>query len=117
MLSGGGTILGGTYQKDNSDPIPDPNIATRIMKRALESVPKLVDEGQGLEGLDIVRHAVGLRPVREGGARVEKDTVDGTRVVHNYGHGGFGYQVSFGCAETVVQLVKGVAHGEDELRL
>ena len=59
--------------------------------------------GQG--GLDVVRHGVGLRPAREGGVRLESERVDGVWVVHNYGHAGWGYQGSYGCAERVVELV------------
>ncbi|KAJ5832747.1 hypothetical protein N7474_001058 [Penicillium riverlandense] len=105
---GGGTVLGGSYQKHNWDALPDPNLAIRIMKRAIASAPQLVQKGQGIEGLDIIRHGVGLRPLREGGPRVEKDNVDGVNIVHNYGHGGFGYQASYGCAEAAVSLVKEV---------
>lgn len=101
---GGGTILGGTYTKGSWDPNPDPNIAIRIMKRAVETLPALTD-GKGIEGLDVIRHGVGLRPGREGGVRIEKEVIEGLRVVHNYGHAGWGYQGSYGCAERVVELV------------
>lgn len=102
--NGGGTILGGTYQKGQWESQPDPNIAMRIMRRAVEMVPELTG-GKGVQGLDIIRHAVGLRPYREGGVRLEKEKIDGTWVVHNYGHAGWGYQGSYGCAERVVELV------------
>ncbi|KAK7958406.1 D-amino-acid oxidase-like protein [Apiospora saccharicola] len=102
--AGGGTILGGTYQKGQWESQPDPNIAMRIMKRAVEMVPELVD-GKGVQGLDVIRHGVGLRPYRNGGVRLEKEKVDGTWIVHNYGHAGWGYQGSYGCAERVVELV------------
>jgi D-amino-acid oxidase len=102
--NGGGTILGGTYQKGQWESQPDPNIAMRIMRRAVEMVPELTN-GRGVQGLDIIRHAVGLRPYREGGVRLEKEKIDGTWVVHNYGHAGWGYQGSYGCAERVVELV------------
>ncbi|KAI9376410.1 FAD dependent oxidoreductase [Aspergillus egyptiacus] len=104
--AGGGTILGGCYQKHQWDPLPDPNLAIRIMKRAISICPELVAEGQGVEGLDIVRHGVGLRPLRDGGPRIEAEKIDGVAVVHNYGHGGFGYQASYGCAYETVRLVK-----------
>ncbi|KAJ5165832.1 hypothetical protein N7492_006128 [Penicillium capsulatum] len=104
--AGGGTILGGSYQKHNWDALPDPNLATRIMKRAIAASPSLVGKGQGIEGLDIIRHGVGLRPLRDGGPRIEREVVNGVNLVHNYGHGGFGYQASFGCAEAAVSLVK-----------
>ncbi|KAJ5123121.1 hypothetical protein N7448_009218 [Penicillium atrosanguineum] len=114
---GGGTILGGTYQKHNWDALPDPNIANRIMKRAIAVAPQLVKPGQGIEGLDIIRHGVGLRPLREGGPRLEKDEVKGVKIVHNYGHGGFGYQASFGCANEVVSLVKEVLQSKIRAKL
>ncbi|GES64846.1 D-amino acid oxidase [Aspergillus terreus] len=106
--AGGGTVIGGCYQKNQWDPLPDPNLAVRIMKRAIALCPQLVGEGQGIEGLDIIRHGVGLRPLREGGVRLEAEKIDGVNVVHNYGHGGFGYQASFGCAQDVVALVNDV---------
>ena len=93
------------------------NLANRIMKRAIAIAPQLVKEGQGIEGLDIIRHGVGLRPLREGGPRVEKDEVAGIKIVHNYGHGGFGYQASFGCAETAASLVKEVLRNKTRAKL
>ena len=102
--AGGGTILGGTYDKGNWESVPDPNIANRIMKRAVDVCPELAG-GKGVAGLDVIRHGVGLRPFREGGVRIERENVKGVQVVHNYGHAGWGYQGSFGCAERVVELV------------
>lgn len=87
------------------------------MKRAIEVSPSLVGKGQGIEGLDIIRHGVGLRPLREGGPRVEKEVVDDVKVVHNYGHGGFGYQASFGCAEAAITLVKEVLQKKPRAKL
>ncbi|KAK5117352.1 hypothetical protein LTR62_005969 [Meristemomyces frigidus] len=103
--AGGGCVLGGCLQKDNWESQPDPNLAIRIMKRAIELCPKLVPEGKGIEALSIIRHGVGLRPMRTGGMRVERDTIDGVQVVHNYGHGGYGYQTSYGCAAAAKKLV------------
>ena len=87
------------------------------MKRAIALRPELVPKGQGIEGLDIIRHGVGLRPLREGGPRIETDKVDGVSIVHNYGHGGFGYQASFGCAEETVKLANDVLRRKDRARL
>lgn len=87
------------------------------MKRAIAARPELVAEGQGIEGLDIIRHGVGLRPVREGGPRVEMEKIDGISVVHNYGHGGHGYQASFGCAEAAVKLVNDALQQESAAKL
>ena len=49
--------------------------------------------------------------MRKQGIRIEKEVTDDNsgkklRVVHNYGHGGAGYQTSYGCAKHVVALVE-----------
>ncbi|CZR64766.1 probable D-amino-acid oxidase [Phialocephala subalpina] len=102
--AGGGTILGGTYQKGSWESQPDPSTAIRIMKRAVELCPALTG-GKGIEALSVIRHGVGLRPLREKGVRIETEKVEGVTVVHNYGHGGWGYQGSYGCAEGAKELV------------
>jgi glycine/D-amino acid oxidase-like deaminating enzyme len=106
--SGGGTILGGTMQPGCWKSEPDQDTAELILKRAVSLVPELTD-GRGIEHFDIIRHGVGLRPGREAGVRLEKEKVEGIWVVHNYGHAGWGYQGSFGCAEEVVDLVNGIS--------
>ena len=107
---GGGCVLGGSSYKDSWDSQPDPNLAVRIMKRCIQLCPELVPEGKGIEALSVVRHAVGHRPMRVNGIRVEKEAVSGTdgrkvMVVHNYGHGGAGYQTSYACSQAVEKLV------------
>lgn len=49
---------------------------------------------------------VGIRPIRDAGVRLEAINTDGRLVVHNYGHGGSGFTLSWGCAEDVVRLIK-----------
>ncbi len=112
--AGGGTILGGTYTKGSWESVPDPNIANRIMKRAVELCPALTD-GKGPEALSVIRHGVGLRPLRTSGVRIEKEKIDGIWVVHNYGHGGWGYQGSYGCSEGVLELVDEVLAAKPKL--
>ena len=102
--AGGGTVLGGCYQKGNWESQHDPSLAVRIMQRCVDMCPALTD-GKGIEHLDIIRHGVGLRPAREGGARIETENINGVTVVHSYGFGGSGYQCSYGAAETAVRLV------------
>jgi len=75
------------------------------MKRAVDLCPALTG-GKGIEHLSIVRHGVGLRPIRLNGVRLEKERIDGVWTVHNYGHGGYGYQSSYGCSQVVVRLVE-----------
>lgn len=93
--AGGGCILGGCLQAGSWESQPDPSLAVRIMKRAVELCPKLVPEGKGIEALSIIRHGVGLRPMRKGGIRVEKESIKGpdgsaVKTVHSLGHGGYG---------------------------
>lgn len=80
------------------------------MQRCIALCPSLVGgKDVGIEALDVVRHGVGLRPFRKDGIRLEKEVLPGgTMVVHNYGHGGDGYQTSYGCANDVVGLVDAV---------
>ncbi|KAF2723851.1 nucleotide-binding domain-containing protein [Polychaeton citri CBS 116435] len=109
--AGGGTVLGGSYQVNNWESQPDPNLATRIMKRCVDICPSLVPEGKGSEALSVIRHGVGLRPCRKDGIRIESEAIAGAdgrkvAVVHNYGHAGYGYQTSYGCAFAAERLVK-----------
>ncbi len=51
---------------------------------------------------------VGIRPYRRGGVRVESThTPNGRLLIHNYGHGGCGLSLSWGCAHKVYQLAEG----------
>jgi D-amino-acid oxidase len=60
----------------------------------------------GLDKPRVLRERVGLRPFRKSGVRVEAGKLrDGRTVVHNYGHGGSGFTLSWGCAREVVRLV------------
>jgi D-amino-acid oxidase len=106
--AGGGTVLGGCYQKGNWDAKVDEALAKRIMQRAVKLCPSLTGGKGGIEHLDVVRHGVGLRPVREGGTRIEREKRGDVWVVHNYGAGGAGYQSSYGCAEEAVSLIAAV---------
>jgi D-amino-acid oxidase len=57
---------------------------------------------------------VGLRPFRQDNVRVEREP--GTCVIHNYGHGGSGVTLSWGCAQEVVSLVREAVGEEEPLR-
>ena len=54
----------------------------------------------------ILTERVGLRPFRRSGVRLETESLGENRiVVHNYGHGGSGFTLSWGCAQEVLRLV------------
>lgn len=53
---------------------------------------------------------VGIRPARAAGVRLELDTDSYTvPVIHNYGHGGSGFSLAWGCAGEVVQMINRIA--------
>ncbi len=58
-----------------------------------------------IEPPEVLQARAGLRPYRHGGIRVSADRLaDGRRVIHNYGHGGSGFTLSWGCARAVLAL-------------
>jgi D-amino-acid oxidase len=63
-----------------------------------------------IEKPNLLAERVGLRPFRKSGVRVESAHLrDGRTLVHNYGHGGSGFTLSWGCAEEVFDLATGSA--------
>jgi D-amino-acid oxidase len=48
----------------------------------------------------------GVRPYRNGSYRLDAETASGKFIVHNYGHGGCGITLSWGCAAKVADIVK-----------
>ena len=56
-----------------------------------------------LESAEVIEDLVGLRPGRTE-VRLEKEEKNGTSLIHNYGHGGSGVTLSWGCADEVVEL-------------
>ena len=115
-------VVGGTYFKYQGT--TQPNICTRndIIARASQLV-------QDIEHATIVSEYVGLRPYREV-TRLEVEypsshtsassqklmsTPFSPRVhcpvIHNYGHGGSGVTLHWGCATTVVELAQPIIGG------
>ena len=53
----------------------------------------------------VLTERVGLRPFRRSGVRLERDQLrDGRIAIHNYGHGGAGFTLSWGCAREVLEV-------------
>ncbi|KAH8728664.1 FAD dependent oxidoreductase [Phaeosphaeriaceae sp. PMI808] len=102
---GGGTILGGCLQHGSWESQPDPSLAQRIMQRSIDLCPSLAPKTGKVSELSIIRHGVGLRPMRKGGPRVETEKIGESWVVHNYGHAGYGFQSAWGSAWEAEKLV------------
>lgn len=118
--SGFTTILGGKYQEGNWDTSFSAADAQGILDRCAELAPAIKDKDT-----KILKHNVGLRPARKGGPRVEAEwlgipcetewitakqgaaasATGKVLVVHAYGFGSAGYQMSWGAAEEVGSLV------------
>jgi D-amino-acid oxidase len=97
-------ILGGTADENAWDLEPDPQTAGGILDRCFRLEPSLASA-------EILEHRVGLRPGRPT-IRLEREQgPDGTILIHNYGHGGSGVTLSWGCAEEVAQLALSAGAG------
>jgi D-amino-acid oxidase len=86
-------VIGGTEIEGEWSRTPSPDIAAQILARAARLVPEL-------RGARVLKHKVGLRPVRPA-VRLERLG----DVVHCYGHGGAGVTLSWGVADEVAALV------------
>ncbi len=93
----GRLLLGGTAEDDVWSTEPDPAVAEAIVRRCAALRPEIA-------GARVLAHRVGLRPARDA-VRLERGTLpDGRRLVHNYGHGGAGVTVAWGCAQEAARL-------------
>lgn len=63
--AGGGTILGGCLQHGASESQPDPNLAERIMQRAVDACPALAPKTGKVTELSVIRHV--SHPLHFGG--------------------------------------------------
>ncbi|KAH6675236.1 hypothetical protein F5X68DRAFT_140256, partial [Plectosphaerella plurivora] len=118
-LSGGHAILGGFMQKRNGDAATYGDETSDIISRVSDLGTELCEHD-----FDVLAAFSGLRPSREGGARVERDAIAiaGVRrpLIHNYGAGGTGYQAGYGMAVDAVRLAEdllGDFHVEVRARL
>ena len=103
----GRVVLGGTETPGDWSLEPRPAIAQRILADCAAVDPRLGTAR-------ILGHRVGLRPARPlvrleaehaGGAGRGPGGGTGRLVVHNYGHGGAGVTLSWGCAREAARLV------------
>jgi D-amino-acid oxidase len=94
----GDCVFGGTNEL-SATLEPDPATTAAIVaecSRVLEIAPPR-----------ILGERVGLRPYRRAGVCLRADRLrDGRRIIHNYGHGGSGFTLSWGCARAVLDLAQ-----------
>ncbi|KAF8636353.1 hypothetical protein AX16_011004 [Volvariella volvacea WC 439] len=116
----GDVIVGGTKIADDWYPNPRPEITHDILTRVLALCPELAppeiraQRAPTVEDLYpiTIEEGCGLRPARKGGIRFEVEWISGgasgrkVPVVHNYGHGGYGYQSSWGSASKALGLLE-----------
>ncbi|MEI2775695.1 MAG: FAD-dependent oxidoreductase [Tetrasphaera sp.] len=95
---GNDVVCGGTDVAGSWDTEPDPEVEADILARCRAAVPELADA-------PVVGRAVGLRP-NAPAVRLERLTIAGRTVITNYGHGGAGLTLAWGCAAEVVSLVE-----------
>ncbi len=92
----GNCVFGGTNEISDERDI-DPTATSRIVDECSRALK--------IEKPDVLSERVGLRPFRKSGVRLERGCLrDGRTVVHNYGHGGSGFTLSWGCANAVLEL-------------
>ncbi|MEO8328972.1 MAG: FAD-dependent oxidoreductase, partial [Candidatus Nanopelagicales bacterium] len=94
-------VVGGTAQANNFDSHPNDVDVGEIVVRASRLIPALADA-------TVLSTAAALRPTRPQ-VRLELERrASGGYVVHNYGHGGAGWTIAWGCADEVVGLLQQV---------
>ena len=95
-------LIGGTEEYGFEDLTFDCSVE-HLVKRCSEFVPWLASSAS----VAIRERVVGIRPWRRSGVRLDTEEVAerSLSVIHCYGHGGSGFSMSWGCAETVAALV------------
>ncbi|MEM8485368.1 MAG: FAD-dependent oxidoreductase [Bacteroidota bacterium] len=92
-------ILGGTAQEGSWETSPSEQDTQTIVNRCRGIVPEIADSA-------ILGTTVGLRPGRKTVRLERTKTAAGNPIIHNYGHGGGGFTIAWGCAEEVALLIR-----------
>ena len=88
-------ILGGTAIPGEEDLTADAAVTESVLERTARLEPRLAEA-------EVLGVRVGLRPGRSA-VRLEREELPGGTVLYNYGHGGAGYTLSWGCADEVAE--------------
>jgi D-amino-acid oxidase len=108
----GGTVIGGTKEVDDWDSQPSEDVRERLLTNFAATYPHILNDGK--DGFRVIKDIVGRRPTRRGGMRLELEP--GIHpVVHAYGLGGRGYELSWGVADEVVELVESSSAVEEDV--
>ena len=94
-------VVGGVANAHVSDMNLPANSA--MLEAMLQESGTWLPELRGLRPEDRSDLRVGLRPFRNGSVRLE---LDDRGILHNYGHGGSGVLLSWGCASRVHQILR-----------
>ena len=95
-------VLGGTAEEGDTDLTPREETTKEILAKTRRMQPELADA-------TFVGAAVGVRAARTAVRLERTDTPAGKVVVHDYGHGGSGFTLSWGCADEVAATVSSVS--------
>jgi D-amino-acid oxidase len=91
-------VFGGTNDRSQNLAV-DPKSTARIVAECSRVLK--------IKNPPVLAERVGIRPFRQSGVRVEREWLrDGRVVIHNYGHGGAGFTLSWGCARQTVSLAQ-----------
>ncbi|KAK7018968.1 nuclear export factor [Favolaschia claudopus] len=115
----GDIVVGGIKVENDWYPVPRHETTEDILRRGFALCPELAppevraQREPVLEDLQpiIIEEGCGLRPGRKGGIRLEVEWVNSqdqkkVPIVFNYGHGGYGYQSSWGSATIASELLE-----------
>ncbi|KZT68390.1 D-aspartate oxidase [Daedalea quercina L-15889] len=116
-----GTVaIGSTKEANDWYPVARPGTTEDILRRCLVLCPELAPpdirakRAGTIEDLRplIVEVGCGLRPGRKGGVRLEYEWIDADKsgrkipLVYNYGHAGVGFEMSWGSASAVLDMLE-----------
>jgi len=113
-------ILGGTTQKGIYDSkkdtwIPENELNVKTITIGKNSIPEhilninkeILSEFVNLNiDIDNAKSVIGYRPVRYENVRMNTEKINNKLIVYNYGHGGSGVTLSWGCAKKVIELLQ-----------
>lgn len=97
----GQVIIGGTEEYDE-----DSDTFTRSTDELIDRIAPFEPWVENLRSMAPSRIRVGVRPYRTEGVLLGLDETRAMAVIHNIGHGGSGFSLSWGCANAVRDLAR-----------